>query len=343
MKVCITGGAGMIGSHLAELLVAAQAQVTIIDNLERGNLFNLLGIREKVKIKKRDLRRESISLDGFDIVFHLAAKVSGIHFNRTHQLEMMLANLEINTNVCRAAMTGKPKLFVNISTACVYPHDAPVPTPESCAEVCNPEPTNFGYGVAKWVGEQQAKYLYKEFGIPTLIVRLSNAFGPRDYYDEATSHVAPALIRRIVEGQNPLVVWGSGNQSRVLVDCRDIAKYLLALALCGKAADGLPVNIGHPDEVTIKQLVGLICEMTGKRPEVQFDITKPEGYPRRAPDMTRLKSLLGDITFRPIQDTLMAMLTDYKQQVALGLVSDLAIGTFRFRQKPRLSKRVNVR
>lgn len=210
-----------------------------------------------------------------------------------------------------------------VSHNCVYPHDAPIPTPESCADVCNPEPTNWGYGVAKWVGEQQANFLHQEYGMAVVNVRFYNSLGPRDYYDKATSHVAPAIIRRVIDGENPLKVWGSGNQSRVLVDCRDIAEVLFRLANCPRAYDARPINIGHPHEVTIKELVSTILALMGREREVMWDTTMPEGYPRRCPDMTRLISLIGNYEFRPLEMTLSDMLIDYRMQLAANLVKDI--------------------
>jgi GDP-L-fucose synthase len=331
-NVIVTGGAGFIGSHLVDLLIERKMMESgvcvdpplIIDNLSRGKLNNV-----DVRANMFYANMEEGIVRHLDtcgsILFHLAAKVTGIQYNMFNHLDMMNSNLCINTNLSRLLMEHKPKFLVWVSTACVYPHDAPVPTPESSVTVCDPEPTNFGYGVAKWVGEQQARYLAEEYGIPTLVVRFFNAFGPRDYYDNETSHVAPALIRRVMEGDNPLAVWGSGNQTRSLVDARDIAKCLVLLVerLVGDESFQFDVvNIGHKTEVSIRELALTIARVAGKRDvRVTFDTSRPDGYERRAADTTKLISLIGTCPDTPLVDTLSDMVEDYIRQKEEGLIS----------------------
>lgn len=306
-RVVVTGGAGFIGSHLVNRLYAQRARVTVVDDLSRGR--NIGGFLDRI-----DLRYDEPVIPFDSVVFHLAAKVAGIHYNREHNLDMMQQNLAINWNVTQAVRKAHPRLYVYVSTACVYPHDAPVPTPESAGNIGNPEPTNYGYGVAKWVGEQQARYLHSEFEIPTIIVRFFNAFGPRDYYDVETSHVAPALIRRISELKDgePLTVWGSGLQSRALVDARDIANALVMLAENDKAHDARAINIGHEREVTMNTLASMIMNMCGKSADIVNDRSMPDGYPRRAADTTRLRSLIHWLPDTPIEDTLRDMIAEFR-------------------------------
>lgn len=269
-----------------------------------------------------DLENNSFPVRQDDVVWHLAAKVTGIEYNRHHHYDMLRTNLMINYNVIESVRKQRPKLFVYISTACVYAHDAPVPTPESAGDIGNPEPTNHGYGVAKWLGEQMVKHLYREHQIPCLIVRFFNAFGPRDYYDTATSHVVPALIRRVMEGENPVTVWGSGKQKRVFVDSRDIVKALLKLhdymltpqtLYEGKYPYPLIVNIGHEREVSIADLVDKIIDTCGKDVGFVFDTSKPDGYARRAADTTLLKRLIGWVPDTPLDKTLEEMVREFKE------------------------------
>lgn len=327
-RVLVTGGAGMIGSHLTELLLAAGAEVTVLDDCSRGSRRNIPEGAEFHWGRLGDYRYypeiKTQSFIGADVIFHLAARVTGIEYNRTHQLEMMQANLLINADVAYLIAAVKPERYIYVSTACVYPHDAPLPTPEDWGEICNPEPTNYGYGVAKWVGEQQAKFIHREVGIPTAIVRFFNAAGPRDYYDWETSHVIPALIRRFLEGHDPVVVWGTGLQRRVFVDCRDLAEGLLLIA--EKGCDGQPTNIGHAHDIAIGDLVYLIRKRIargryGWQPQVEFDASKPDGYPARAADTTRLKRLTsGWLPKIPLVDTLDDMIADYKSRYPDGFV-----------------------
>lgn len=380
-QTVVTGGCGFIGSHLVDKLAEKQDFVTVIDNLVRGReeniAHNMTGLYDGPGVSRWNcdvseklpcrLMPHHLTWEptlSRSIVFHLAAQVTGIQYNVAHNLDMLEKNLAINSGLVHAIrhIKSMPKLLIWVSTACIYPHDAPVPTPESYGDICNPEPTNFGYGVAKWVGEQQARFLCKEYGIPTIIVRFFNAFGPRDYYDKATSHVAPALIRRVMEGENPLRVWGSGEQTRVLVDARDIAKALvmlaeevsdvidfIAMSVCETPLpDGATVpdsklredfreevavefpyivNIGHSREISISDLAHTIVNMAHElydipKPSIIFDTSKPDGYPRRAADTTRLQSLIGWVPDTPIEDTLYAMFEDYLRQKELGWIND---------------------
>ena len=314
MTHIVTGGAGFIGSHLVDRLCAADDVVRVIDNFERGTLFNLQkAIRTgNMHFHRVDLSKERIPMSRLDVVWHLAAKVRGIEYNRFNQYDMLVKNLAINYNVIESVRRQQPRLFVYVSTACVYPHDAPVPTPESAGDIGNPEPTNHGYGVAKWVGEQMVKHLIKEHNQKCLIVRFFNAFGERDYYDNESSHVAPALIRRVMEGENPVVVWGTGDQTRALVDARDIAKALELLSAT-EQAQGKIVNIGHERDISIRELAETIVRLSGRDVELKFDTSKPDGYPRRAADTTLLRELIGWVPDTPLEDTLGRMIAEFER------------------------------
>ncbi len=313
MKISVTGGCGFLGSHLCERLLKAGHQLEIYDDASRGH--NLPSARTGWFWTRCDLAHYVPQFTA-DVVFHLAAKVTGIAYNAAHHYEMLWQNTAINQNVAEAVRLNPPKLLVWVSTACVYPHSAPVPTPEECGEVGNPEPTNWGYGVAKWHGEQLAKSLCREYGIPTIVVRFFNAFGPRDYYDPETSHVAPALIKRICDGEDPVVVWGSGNQTRALVDARDIAKALTMLmdeTIFSDMAWPVVVNVGHEREVSVRELAEAICTLSGQRPRLVFDASRPDGYPRRAADTTRLRNLIGWVPDMLLEVTLHDMIQEYRQ------------------------------
>ena len=320
-NLLVTGGAGFIGSHLVDALVAKGHNVRIVDNFSRGCHANIAGAMAtgQVVVAQHNLENQGLPIWPGDIVFHLAAKVTGIEYNRGHHYDMLMTNLNITSNVVQSVARGKPDLFVYVSTACVYPHDAPVPTPESAGDVGNPEPTNHGYGVAKWVGEQMVLHMMEELKVPCLIVRFFNAFGPRDYYDEATSHVVPALIRRVMEGENPVTVWGSGNQTRALVDARDIAKALVMLMDEHQQKPEYPFwlpcifNIGHEREVSIADLANAIMDACGTDAHLLMDKSKPDGYPRRAADSSSLKGRIGWVPDTPLEVTLADMVAEYRE------------------------------
>lgn len=317
-KVVVTGGAGFIGSHLVELLVARGAEVLVIDNLSRGNLDNLQAVAHDIALAKIDLENRVPTFDRDAVVFHLAAKVAGIEYNRTHQLDMLNANMRINSNVLAAAEAFKPKLLVIASTACVYGHDAPVPTPESAANG-DIEPTNYGYGLAKWIMEKQATFLHQEQGIPVAIPRFFNAIGKRDYYDE-TAHVVPALIKRAFcsDAEHPLVFWGTGKQTRTFVDAADIAEALVLLAECEAAHDAQPVNVSSENTIRIWRLAEVIMETVSPwgyhygPVVVKSDPSKPDGHSERRADVTRLRELIGWIPDTPLVETLDNMIKDYR-------------------------------
>lgn len=310
-EVFVTGGAGFIGSHLVEQL-KDYANVLVLDDFSRGHT-----VFGGVDYWRNDLRDPPTSLPiNIDVFFHLAAKVTSIEYNRHNHYDMLMTNLAINYNAVELAKHFKPKLFAFTSTACVYPHNAPVPTPESAASVCDPEPTNVGYGISKWVGEQMTQFLHQEHNINSLVFRFFNAFGERDYYDEATSHVAPALIKRVVDGENPIVVWGTGEQTRVLVDAADIAKSMIMLAEVAYDSPTerpLTVNIGHSREVSIKDLAQAIANIAGSDASLEFDTSKPDGYPRRSADTTLMKSLIGWEPDTPLETTLEKMIQEYRR------------------------------
>lgn len=299
-KVLVTGGCGMMGSYVTEMLVGAGARVRVADNLQRGSISFIQSVLDDIDFRKCDLSNVKICrkvCDGQEIVMNLAAKVTGIEYNQTHQREMFEANLLLQQNVIHAACDAGVKRFLQVSTACVYPHDSLVPTPESEGMRGSPEPTNGGYGWAKRMGERLAEYYTRETPMKCVIVRPFNAYGPRDNFEEAESHVIPALIHRILRGDDPVVIWGSGNQKRVFVHAKDIATAMVLLTEKAPPAD--PINIGHDQMISIKELFETICRVLGRKPKAFFDTSKPEGYPLRAANVTKLYSITG---FRPETD-----------------------------------------
>lgn len=319
-KALVTGGAGFIGSHLVDLLVEADANVTVVDNLERGKLSYLEKSFDSIHFVQGDLKDMTTCREitgGMDVVMNLAAKVTGIEYNRFHHGDMFTSNLTLCSNVLEASRMNSVPRYLCVSTACIYPHDAKVPTPESEGDRGEPEPTNQGYGWAKRMAEKQASYYAEEYGMGIAIARPFNAYGPRDHYDEGTSHVVPALIKRVLDGDNPVLVWGTGNQSRAFVHVRDLARGLMLVTEKNPAAD--PTNIGHDKEVTIRELMELILRITGMSPEVVYDTTKPDGYPRRAADVTKLKRVTGGfVPDTPLEEGVREMVAEFSAGAAKG-------------------------
>lgn len=293
-KVLVTGGAGFIGSHLVELLVGKEAKVTVADNLENGNLDYLKDVKEKIRFLKKDLEildKAREACRGQEIVLNLAAKVGGIGFNKKHSGTMFRDNILINTIVLEAARQEGVERFLVVSSACVYRRDCSIPTPEEEGFEGVPEPTNEGYGWSKRMAEVQGRLYAQEFGMKIGIARPYNAYGPRDHFDPEKSHVIPALIKRIFNGEDPLVVWGSGNQSRAFLYVEDFARGLMEAIEKYPVPD--PINIGTNEETKIKNLVKLLLKLLDKNPKVIFDTSKPEGQPRRNCDVRKAKEKIG--------------------------------------------------
>lgn len=316
-RVCVTGGSGFIGSSLVEELVGDGAIVTVADSLERGSLDRIAGVRDGVKVLRVDVATPEgadLATRGQEIVLNLAAKVTGIEYNRFHHADMFTANMRIAECMLEAAARNDVGRFLVVSTACIYPHDAAVPTPESEGDRGTPEPTNEGYGWAKRMAESLGRYYAAERGMEVAVCRPFNAYGPRDHWDEATSHVIPAIIKRVLDGDDPVVVWGTGNQTRAFLHARDAAHGMKLVAEHSATPD--PVNIGHDTEVSIRDLVETILRLAGRSPNVVFDTSKPDGYPRRASDPTRLRALTGWVPDTPLEAGVAEMIEEYHRLLA---------------------------
>lgn len=289
-KVLVTGGAGFIGSHLVEKLVENDAKVTVLDNLQNGKRENLKSVKNKIKLivgDCSDLKTAEKAVKNQDVVMNLAARVGGIEYNRTHQATMMRDNLPLETVMLEAARKAKVERFLVVSSACVYPRNCSIPTPESEGFMDEPEPTNGGYGWAKRMAETLGKYYAEEFGMKISIVRPYNCYGPRDHFDPNVSHVIPALIKRIFDGENPVSVWGSGKQTRAFLYVEDMARGMMLAVEKYPMPD--PINLGTDEEISIKDLVEKIITLSGRNAKVRFDLSKPDGSPRRNSDNKKAK------------------------------------------------------
>lgn len=278
-KVVVAGGCGFIGSYVSDMLEDMGAIVYTAD-IRNGSSEDLKWIDNCYK-----------SCLGADVVMNLAAVVGGIEFNKTHQGHMLLHNLLINTNLLEAARAQNVKKFLVVSSACVYSHDVSIPTPESEGFIGLPEATNLGYGWAKRTAEVQAMTYHSQYGMNIVVARPYNCYGPGDHFEIGKSHVIPAIIERVFDGENPLKVWGSGNQSRSFIYVEDLARGLIDLVEKWDSPE--PVNLGSNEEISIKDLVGLIVELSGKHIEVEFDCSKPDGSARRQCSNELAKKIIG--------------------------------------------------
>jgi nucleoside-diphosphate-sugar epimerase len=296
-KVLVAGGAGFIGSYLVDLLVAEKARVTVADDLSRGSMANLSDVMDKITFRNVDLRYLQQCEDvcaGQDVVMALAAPAFGIEYSMTHHGEMLTDVIRIAFNLLDAARQHNVRRFLVVSSSCVYPDNAGVPTREEEGDRDLPEIVNLGYGWGKRMVEMQGQYYAKEYGMEVAIGRPFNGYGPRDPYEAEKAHVIPALIKRVLDGDDPLVVWGSGNQSRSFVHGKDLARGLMLLTEHYAVAD--PVNIGHDRETSIRELIERILAITGREAKVVFDTDKPEGAARKSADTTKLRKATQGFT-----------------------------------------------
>ncbi|HUZ16238.1 MAG TPA: GDP-L-fucose synthase [Gaiellaceae bacterium] len=278
MRVVVTGGGGFLGSHLVEQLrqrgddpfVARRADydLTHWDDAER--LF-------------RDARPE--------LVFHLAAEVGGIGANRANPGRYWYANLMMGAHVLELSRLHAVRKLVTLGTICEYPKFTPVPFNEDDLWNGYPEETNAPYGIAKksvLVGAQSYRQQYGTNAIHLLPV---NLYGPRDNFDLETSHVIPALIRKMTESAERIVLWGDGSPTREFLYVDDA---VAGLVLAADGYDGAePVNLGTGDEISIRALAELVADLTGFEGEIVWDTSMPNGQPRRSLDVTRAKQLFG--------------------------------------------------
>lgn len=293
-NVLVTGGAGFIGSHVVEKLVSIGAKITILDNFQNSQKENLTHVIKKIEIINgncANLSDARKACRGQEIVMNLAARVGGIEYNRTHQATMLRDNIAIASTMIEAARLEKVKRFLVISSACVYPRACKVPTPESEGFVDEPEPTNGGYGWAKRTAELLGKYYAEEFGMKVGIVRPYNCYGPRDHFDPEVSHVIPALIKRVIDGENPIRVWGSGKQTRAFLFVEDLAEGMIRAIERYPVPD--PINLGTDEEITIADLINKIIKLSGLKSKITFDRTKPDGSTRRNSDNRKAIEKIG--------------------------------------------------
>lgn len=290
-KVTLTGGSGFIGSHVVEQLLLLGAHPTVLSRQSDPRF--LRGVRDRIALIQVDLAQETAvipSMRGADVVMSIAASVAGIDYNSKHPATIFEDNLLTFIHTLRAARANQVKRFLTTSSACVYPRHCSIPTPEREGIQDEPEPTNSGYGWSKRMEEYLSQKAAAEFGMEIAIARPYNAYGPRDNFEPASSHVIPALIRKAVESQDGILpVWGSGDHSRSFLYVDDFARGLIETTARYPVAD--PVNIGAEEEITIQDLALEICqqvgELTGKPLTPQFNPSGLTGQPRRKCDGTK--------------------------------------------------------
>jgi GDP-L-fucose synthase len=293
-RVLVTGGSGFVGSHLVERLLEAGAEVRVTGRRDRSTWHPVTRVREAVDYRQGDLVDPSFAASacqGGDSVLHLAAVVGGIGFNAPHPALLFAENVVPGVILLRAAQAAGAERILLTSSACVYPRGARIPTPEDDGFRDDPEEGNIGYGWGKRSLEVFARMLALEHGTSVAIARAYNAFGPRDDFSPATSHVIPALLRKAMAPGDELHVWGDGTPTRSFVYVDDIVRGLLVSAERAPIAD--PLNLGTSEEISIADLTRAVMEACGVQKRIVFDPTKPGGQPRRTCDVTKAERLIG--------------------------------------------------
>lgn len=311
-NVCVTGGAGFVGSYLTEQLVAAGARVTVAES-PACHTARIASVKDEVALVCGDLQLADTAdraTAGQDVVMHLAGKVASIQYNRTHHAEMFSTNMQLAVQVMQAAARNGAGRFLVVSSGVVYPETTDAPIDEDQAEGAAPEDPNAGYGWAKRMSERLGAFYHQESSMKVAVCRPFNIYGPRDHWDERISHVIPALIKRIVDGEDPVKVWGSGNQIRSFLHAADAAT---AMRLIVEKAQGPePINVAHPREVSIRELTYLIMQAAGCRPRIEFDTSKPDGHPRRTAALSRLQQVTGWLPQISLQEGLGQTVEEYR-------------------------------
>lgn len=321
-KVLVTGGNGFIGSHVVEQLVAEGALVTSTASSEQTRYRYLNKVRQSIGTVVGNLADPAYArkaVAGQEIVMHLAARVGGLQYNLAHPASIFRDNLAAYLTIIEASRQEGINRFLVTSSACVYPRDCSVPTMEEEGFVGRPEPSNEGYGWAKRMEEFLGAAYSKEYGMRIHVARPYNAYGPRDNFDELSCHVIPALIRRVIRGDNPLVVWGDGGATRSFLYVTDFARGLLATVEHGIDAEA--INIGSDEEVTIGHLAQVIAEESGGTVRIVFDASKPVGQPRRACDTEKARRLLGFGAEVCLRDGLRETIRWYREQHVMSVAS----------------------
>jgi len=279
-RVLITGGAGFLGSYLVKKLIDQGAKVTVPRSSE-------LDLREKENCRK--------AVHDQDIVFHLAAKVGGIGFNREHPAEMFYDNILMGTHLMHESYIARVKKFIAIGTICAYPKLTPVPFREENLWNGYPEETNAPYGLAKKMLLVQAQSYRQQYGFNAIYLLPVNLYGPGDNFNPESSHVIPALIKKFVDakekGDKFVKVWGTGRATREFLYVEDAAEGIISAA--EKYNKQEPVNLGAGFEISIHKLASIIKELTGFQGKIIWDHTKPDGQPRRGLNTDRAYKEFG--------------------------------------------------
>jgi GDP-L-fucose synthase len=286
-RVIVTGGSGFLGSFVVEKLHERGAAEVIIPRRSEYDLRDLAAIHRLLDDTTQDRP--------VDMVIHLAARVGGIGANREHPAEFLYDNLMMGAPLLHECWRRGVDKFVAIGTVCAYPKFTPIPFHEDDLWNGYPEETNAPYGLAKKMLLVQSEAYRQQYGYNSIFLLPTNLYGPRDNFDPESSHVIPSLIRKCLEakarGERSIVAWGDGSPTREFLYVGDAAEGILLAA--ERYNSSQPVNLGSTYEISIRDLLTIIAEVTGFEGKIVWDTSKPNGQPRRKLDTSRARDAFG--------------------------------------------------
>lgn len=279
-KIFVAGHTGMVGSAILRRLQSVNCELITIAH------------------RDLDLTRQSeteafIAHHKPDVIIIAAARVGGILANSQYPADFLYDNLAIGMNIIRAAHLSNTERLLWLGSSCIYPRDADQPLVEPALLTGPLEPTNEAYAIAKIAALKYAQACSRQYGQQFMTAMPTNLYGPNDNFDPATSHVLPALMRRIheakIEGSDSITLWGSGKPLREFLHVDDLADACVHLL---RFSDSLePVNIGSGEEISIRDLALTIAEVVGFEGKLEHDLSKPDGTPRKLLDTSKMRAL----------------------------------------------------
>jgi GDP-L-fucose synthase len=307
-RIMVTGGGGFLGRAVLAQLAAMGAASVYAPRSRDHDLRTIRGIEDALD----EARPE--------VVIHLAAVVGGIGANRANPARFFYENAIMGLQLMEAARVAGVAKFVAVGTVCAYPKFTPVPFREDDLWNGYPEETNAPYGLAKKMLLVQAQAYREQYGFDAIYLVPVNLYGPGDNFNPASSHVIPALVRKCIDardaGSDEIEVWGTGSASREFLYVDDAAHGIVLATERYESGD--PVNLGIGQEITIRDLAGLIARLTAFRGAIRWDPSRPDGQPRRCLDTSRARERFGFVARTTLEEGLRRTISWYEAERQAG-------------------------